>query len=107
MTASERGIARERKLRALLELEGWWTARAAGSLGEADVVALKHGELPRLIEVKSTSAGPFHSFGPAKRDALISAAVKAGAIPWLVWWPPRKPPSWIPVSEWPACRAAA
>lgn len=106
MTASERGIARERKLRALLELDGWWTARAAGSLGEADVVALKHGEPPRLIEVKSTTSGPFHSFGPAKRDALIAAAVKAGAVPWLVWWPPRKAPLWIPETAWPARVAA-
>lgn len=99
-----RGIDRERRLREALERDGWWTCRAAGSLGEADVIALKQGQIPKLIEVKSTSAGPFHSFGPAKRDALISAAVRAGAVPWLVWWPPRGAPSWLPVSSWPIVR---
>lgn len=101
-----RGIDRERRLRVGLERSGWWTSRAAGSFGEADVIALKAGELPRLIEVKSTARGPFAGFGPAKREALISAAVKAGAIPWLVWWPPHDGPHWIPVSNWPATKEA-
>lgn len=96
-----RGIDRERRLREALERQGWWTCRAAGSRGAADVIALKQGEIPKLIEIKSTSAGPFHSFGPAKREALIAAAVQAGALPWLVWWPPRKGPHWIPPANWP------
>jgi Holliday junction resolvase len=102
-----RGIQRERDLRRLLEAEGWWTCRAAGSFGDADVVALKQGEIPRMIECKSTARGPFAHFGPADRDELISAAAKAGAIPWLVWWPPRRKPVWLHVSDWPATREEA
>lgn len=97
-----RGIERERSLRFLLEAEGWWTCRAAGSLGDADVVALKEGQRPRMIEVKSTHRGPFHGFGPKDREALVSAAEGAGADPWLVWWPPRRKPVWIGVEDWPA-----
>lgn len=97
-----RGIDRERRVREGLEREGWWTCRAAGSFGEADIVALKQGQIPKLIEVKSTARGPFAGFGPAKREALISAAAKAGALPVLLWWPARKGPYWIHVKDWPA-----
>ena len=97
-----RGIDRERRLRDLLYADGWWTARAAGSLGDADVVALRAGATPRLIEVKSTTRGPYHGFGPARRIALRAAAHKAGAEAWLVWWPLRAQPKWISSEDWPA-----
>jgi Holliday junction resolvase len=99
--SSRRGIDRERLLKARLEGEDWFVARAAGSLGDADLVALKVGKRPRLIEVKSTAAGPFHSFGPKDRAALLLAAEIAGADPYLVWWPPRRDPVWIPSHQWP------
>lgn len=75
--------------------------RAPASLGCADVVALRDGERPRLIEVKSTSAGPYAGFVPADRADLSFAAKMAGAEAWLVWWPKRSKPVWIPESEWP------
>ena len=74
--------------------------RAPASLGVADVVALKPGE-SRLVEVKSTTAGPYAGFGPADRKALSAAAKVAGASAWLVWWPKRKQPQWIAEAEWP------
>jgi len=101
-----RGHDRERRVRRLLEDDGWWTARAAGSLGDADVVALKDGERARLVEVKSSAQGPYEHFRPAARRDLLAAAAKAGAEPWLVWWPPRKTLQWIPAAEWPLPRAA-
>ena len=97
-----RGIDRERAVRVLLENEGWWTARAAGSFGDADIIALRHGFPPRLIEVKSTHRGPFHSFGPGDRMEFLGACKTAGAEAWLVWWPPRKKPQWIHHTDWPA-----
>ncbi len=54
-----------------------------------------------IIEVKSTAAGPFHSFGPKDRADLLFAAEVAGADPWLVWWPPRRDPVWIASHNWP------
>jgi Holliday junction resolvase len=100
-----RGIHRERQVRRLLELDGYWTARAAGSFGDADIIGLKatpNGIDAVLVEVKSDIAGPFAHFGPAARAELIAAAVKSGARPVLCWWPPRRKPVWIPVTDWPA-----
>lgn len=77
--------------------------RAPASLGVADVVALRPGE-SRLIEVKSTTAGPYAGFSPADRRALSDAAKVAGATAWLVWWPKRSSPHWIPEAEWPPTR---
>lgn len=88
-------------MRKELERGGWWVARAAGSLGDADLIALKAGETPQMIEVKSTAAGPYHSFGPKDRAELLAAAERAGAEPMLVWWPPRKPAEWIEDESWP------
>jgi Holliday junction resolvase len=107
---STRGIKRERQVRRLLEQDGYWTSRAAGSFGDADVIALKAtptGIDAKLVEVKSDVAGPFAHFGPAARAELIAAAVKSGATPLLCHWPPRKQPRFIPVSDWPATREEA
>ena len=99
-----RGITRERQVRRLLEAEDWWVARAAGSLGDADLIALKLGKRPLLIEVKSTTAGPFHSFGPKDRAELLLAAEISGADAVLCWWPPRAKPMWIEPESWPVSR---
>jgi Holliday junction resolvase len=99
--SSRRGINRERQLKARLEGEDWFVTRAAGSLGDADLVALKDGKQPLLIEVKSTTAGPFHSFGPQDRAALLLAAKIAGARAVLCWWPPRRDPVFIYEHQWP------
>lgn len=102
--SSRRGINRERQLKALLEGDDWFVTRAAGSLGDADLVALKVGKRPMLIECKSTAAGPFHSFGPKDRADLLFAAGLAGAEAWLVWWPARRDPVWIGSHQWPEQR---
>lgn len=102
-----RGHDRERAVKKLLEAEGWFVIRAAASLGFADLVALKRGRLPMVIEVKSTSGGPYERFGPEDRAALTRCADQSGAEAFLVWWPPRKQPVWISETEWPARRVAA
>ncbi len=96
-----RGHDRERAVRRLLEDDDWFVCRAAGSLGDVDLVALKLGQPPRLIEVKSTAQGPYERFGPKARADLYFAAVLAGAEAWLAWWPPRGDLRWIFSSEWP------
>ncbi len=99
-----RGVDRERAIRKALEESGWWTCRAGVGGGEVDVVAMKHGHPTMFCEIKSTSGGPYERFGPAARERLISAAVKAGSTPWLIWWPLRRGPFWIPVKDWPPTR---
>jgi Holliday junction resolvase len=100
--ASARGRAREREVKKKLEAEGFFVIKAGGSLGEADLVALKAGQPGMMIEVKSTSAGPYHSFGPEKREALYEAATKAGLDPYLVYWPPHREMKYIGWTSWPA-----
>lgn len=101
-----RGTVRERQVRHQLEADNWVVLRAAGSLGICDLIALRAGDEPRLIEVKSDGAGPWAHFSPARRRALIFAAQRAGASAWLVWWPPRRQPQWIKAADWPLARAA-
>lgn len=102
-----RGIQRERQVRRELEAEDWWVTRAAGSLGDADLVALKAGHRPRLIEVKSSAQGPYEHFRPKDRADILFAAEVAGAVAELAWWPPRGKLRWIPSAEWPADRRRA
>jgi Holliday junction resolvase len=102
-----RGHDRERRVRDWLLSKDWLAFRAPASLGVADVVALRDGSRPLLIEVKSTAQGPYEHFGPADRERLRLAAEMAGADAFLAWWPPRGTLRWIPVAEWPARREAA
>lgn len=98
---SKRGIQRERALVNRLRSEDYFALRAPASLGCADVVALKDGQRPKLIECKSTKAGPYAGFGPADRKALSFMARLAGADAWLYWHPKNGKPHWIAESEWP------
>lgn len=100
-----RGHDRERRVRDWLTERDWVVVRAAGSLGEIDLVALKAGETPRLVEVKSTAGGPYEHFGPGERADLSQRAAWAGAGAWLAWWPPRGQLRWIPEAEWPKRKA--
>ena len=99
---SARGIARERKVRDYLLERDYFVCRAAGSIGDADLVALKAGHRPMLIEVKSTAQGPYEKFGPKDRADLSFAAQIAGADAYLYWWPPRGVLHIIAESEWPS-----
>ncbi len=102
---SRRGHDRERAVRRVLDAEGWWTCRAAGSLGDADVVAVKRSryDTPRvlLVEVKSTARSPFAGFPPADRASLLAAAALTGGEAWLAYWPPRGKLQWIKAADWP------
>jgi len=99
--SSRRGPQRERAVRDWLLERDWVVVRAAGSLGEVDLVALKAGQRPRLIEVKSTAQGPYERFGPSDRADLNLRALWADADAFLAWWPPRGTLRWIHSSEWP------
>lgn len=101
------GTQRERAVRDWLSDRDWIAFRAPASLGCADVVALRAGCRPRLIEVKSTAGGPYERFGPQERARLSLAAQMAGADAYLVWWPPRGQMRWIAEGEWPGALAVA
>jgi hypothetical protein len=122
--ASRRGHDRERDVKDLLQERGWIVIRAAGSMGDVDLVAVGKGLLwhpsePRpgvrlqldvvtvlLIESKST-IGPYSHFGPKQRAELLWAAARCGAEPWLSWWPAHGDLRWIPGADWPKPRKGA
>lgn len=96
----QRGSRREHKVAELLRAEGWVVYRSAGSHGNADLVALRVGERPLLVQVKS-SVRPYEHFRPAERRELMVEAIMAGAEPKLVWWPPNGMPHFLGRHEWP------
>ena len=98
-----RGHNRERALVNRLRDEDWFAMRAPASLGVADVVALRAGSTPMLIESKST-IGPYDHFGPTARQRLSDAAKLAGAAAWLAWWPKNGKLRFIAEREWPQPR---
>lgn len=101
---TRRGIQRERQMAEVIGESGWWVLRAAGSLGVADLVCLKAGHRPMMLEIKSNSGSPFAGFGPDKRAALLAAARQAGAQPFLVNWPKHGQPTYYGIDEWPVDR---
>lgn len=101
----QRGHDRERRLVAIKREEGWVAFRAPASLGVADVVALKDGHKPQLVESKSTLS-PYAHFLPADRERLSEAARAAGAEALLAWWPKNGKLKLIPEADWPPTRSS-
>jgi Holliday junction resolvase len=95
-----RGHDRERRVRHLLEGDGWTVVRSAGSLGPVDLVALRRDQHPLLVEVKSTLE-PYQHFRREDRQLMMDIAVRAGASVVLAWWPSRRSLKWIGPREWP------
>jgi hypothetical protein len=56
-----RGYRVERKIRQMLESDGWRVVRAGASLGEADLVCMKRGEC-MLLQIKSTKKKAFYYY---------------------------------------------
>jgi Holliday junction resolvase len=69
------GTRRERKAKALLEDDGYLVVRAAGSLGKADLVAVKPGQV-LLVQVKSEVG-----LSPTEWNDLWAASIKFGCTP--------------------------
>jgi Holliday junction resolvase len=107
------GHDRERQVKRKLEEDGWVVLRSPASKGDFDLIATRpefhpspHANTPplaevRIIEVKATAAGPYHSFGKADRRQILATAVRAGATAWLAYWPKRGSLQWIAAEDWP------
>jgi Holliday junction resolvase len=75
----QRGDYFERQTRDALRAHGWVVVRAAGSLGPADIVALRGDKKPLLVSCKVTRRDERPRISPAERLALVEAAEQAGA----------------------------
>lgn len=105
MSTASKGHGRERQLKKQMEADGWIVFRAPASLGVCDLMALRSGETPLMIEVKSNDGNAWMHFRWRDRADLLEAAVQAGADAWLVHWPSRQQPRWIHSSDWPEGKA--
>src|SRR4051812_30207374 len=76
--ARDRGDYLERQTKAALAVYGWVVVRAAGSLGPADLLAIRAGSTPLLVACKTNGTIP-----PAERAAIREAATLGGARPLL------------------------
>lgn len=101
---SSRGPRREHQVANVLRREGWVVYRSSGSHGNADLVAMRAGFPPMLVQVKS-SVRPFEHFRPAERLALAHEAIAAGAVAHLCHWPANGQPRWYGRHEWPRADA--
>lgn len=82
-----RGDYLERQTRSALRASGWIVIRAAGSLGVADIAAMRAGNTPLLVSCKLGGLPP-----PEERIALLRAAERAGARPIVAC---REHPGWV------------
>lgn len=69
------GYRFERRVRAVLEREGYVVIRAAGSKGPADLVALRRGHPPVLVQCKRGGR-----IGKDERRALSETTERAGGV---------------------------
>jgi hypothetical protein len=100
MSADQR-MGRERELavaEVLRTQHGMVSYRLAW--GHADVIGLKDGERPLLVQVKAT-ARAWERFGPAERSALLHEALLAGARCTLAHWPRFGRLTFYGPDEWP------
>lgn len=101
MTRYARGAAAEREYMRILEDQGYYVTRSAGSHACADLLACRDGRI-LLVQVKTDRAGPFAHFGPRYRKELLKEAAKAGGEAVLAWKEYRKGWRTFPPDQWPA-----
>lgn len=107
--SSRRGNFTENRVRDDWAALGWTAMCGRCSRGPADVLAVKAGEQPRLIQVKGDQGSPYANFRPEDRRVLVEEALNAGGIALLAWWPKGVKradgwPRYIPWTDWPAPR---
>lgn len=100
MSYAQRGRARERQVAERLRAEGWVVLKGT-SFGICDLAAMRDGDTPMLVEVKSDHRSPYENFRSLQRETLVCEAARAGARAVLAHWPPRGQLRLIPSSEWP------
>lgn len=76
-TNYQRGASFERRVKALLEGEGFAVVRSAGSHSPADLVAMRKGELV-IIQCKRDGR-----LAPSEWNGFVEFCVKAGGVPIL------------------------
>lgn len=87
----------------------WFRARGyvvtGNTHGTFDLIALKAGERPKLVEVK-TGPSRYGNYPPRERAETIAAALQAGADALLAHWRPyAQEPELTDSKDWPVSKA--
>jgi|KBSMisStaDraftv2_1062788.scaffolds.fasta_scaffold97388_2 Holliday junction resolvase len=103
-TNRKRGDYFERQTRSALECAGWVVVRSAGSLGPADLVAVRRNSMGTahvlLVSCKTNGRA-----SPAERAALLKVADQAAAEPLLASRPARGTIELVTLEDGPRIRA--
>lgn len=75
LTAYQKGYLFERRVRRQLESEGYTVFRTAGSRADFDLVALKAGEPPLLVQCKVNP-----KLSEREKERLCETAGRAGGV---------------------------
>jgi len=67
MTNKHKGYRTERKIRLLMEKNGWKVVRAGASLGEADLICIHRGVCV-FLQIKSTKKKTFYYYEYMKKE---------------------------------------
>lgn len=76
-TNGRRGADFERRVAARLVEQGWVVVRAAGSRGACDLIAMRHGSTPLLVQCKLDR----HALDVPEWHALWALSVRTGSRP--------------------------
>jgi hypothetical protein len=99
--ASQRGRDVEVLVAQRLQADGWLVASRRHVGGAGDLLAVRIGHRPLLIEVKSR-LNVWEGFRRADRLALVRVAGLFNCSPLLCSWPPgQAEPDWLGPDEWP------
>jgi hypothetical protein len=86
VNTARKGRRVEHRVRAVLEQQGYWVMRAAGSKGACDLIAKKPG-MEALISIKSNGY-------PSQEELINLAAIpdSGNSVRWVIRWPDRADP---------------
>jgi hypothetical protein len=102
LNTARRGNTKEVRTAEWLEADGWTVGSRRHIAGPGDLLAIKDGERPRLIEVKAGRGSPYENFRRPDRMELREFAFWRGLVPELAWWPLRaREPQFIDETAWP------
>ena len=112
MNTARKGNLGERRVQARLEFLEYLVSQRRHVGGAGDLLAVPFQPLdpdlrlpPLLVEVKTDRAGPFATFRPDDRDAMIVAGLEYNVEPILAWTPDPDLIFWVPWEDWPDQRA--
>lgn len=105
MNTARVGNAKEVQTARLLQEDGWVVGSRRHIGGAGDLLAIRVGSRPRLIEVKCRK-NLWEGFRAADRMALLTLAESADADALVAWWKPgASEPEWLAPHQWPLARS--